>query len=163
MRPTLDEYMMGLARAAAARSTCIRRSVGCVLADGRGRVLAVNYNGVAPKMPHCNEAVLAGADFEDLGGGVARPRKMAETFPHACTGWGLPPGQDSCEASHAEQTALMSCGDVWSIDTCHVTLSPCKACLKLLLNTSCRRIAFAEEWGDPAPRGLWLKAGRAWG
>ena len=56
-RPSIDEYMMRLAQVAASRTTCIRRGVGCALADAGGRVLSVGYNGVPSSMPHCNEAL----------------------------------------------------------------------------------------------------------
>jgi hypothetical protein len=47
MRPTRDEYYLREAELVASRSTCIRRSVGCVLVDAHGRELAKGYNGVA--------------------------------------------------------------------------------------------------------------------
>jgi dCMP deaminase len=148
MRPLLDAYMMELAKVAATRTTCIRRGVGCALMDSRGFLLGLGYNGVASSVPHCNEVHAIGGDYEHL--------------PHVCVGHHLPPGQDSCEAVHAEQNAILQCGDPWKIDTTYVTLSPCKACLKLLLNTSCRRIVFLEEHTDLLPREMWLKAGRSW-
>jgi len=137
-RPTLDQYLMGIAQLAAARTTCIRRGVGCVLANGRGHVLAVGYNGVASGLPHCS------------------------TAGNACQGHDLPPGQDLCEAVHAEQNALLQCCDPWKIAAAYVTLSPCKACLKLLMNTNCQTIVYLEEHTDPMPKALWLKIGRTW-
>jgi dCMP deaminase len=120
-----------------------------VLVNGRGHVLAIGYNGVASGLPHCNDRNPA-----DLWGD--------DKLVHVCVGHDLPPGQDHCEAVHAEQNALLQCRDPWSIDTAYVTLSPCKACLKLLMNTSCRRIVFLEEHVDPMPKELWLKAGKQW-
>jgi len=147
-RPSLDEYLMSLAAVAALRTTCIRRGVGCVLADAHGRVLSVGYNGVARGQPHCNE-----------GFGIARPGEL-QYFPHACKGHDLPPGQDSCEAIHAEQNALVQCREPDLIVTAYVTLSPCKACTKLLLGTMCTRIVFLEEHTDLAPMELWRGTGR---
>lgn len=172
-RPTLDVYLMALATQAALRTTCIRRGVGCVLANTRGHVLAIGYNGVASGLPHCNEATshevnpdLCVVPEDDSPGYFRRPEHWElEVIPmhaNACAGHDLPPGQDSCEAVHAEQNALLQCRDPWTIDTAYVTLSPCKACLKLLLGTSCRRIVFLEEHVDPMPRELWTKAGRGW-
>lgn len=156
MRPDLDHYMMELAKVAATRTTCIRRGVGCVLADAKGHVLSIAYNGVASGMSHCNEAQggqwMVGPTGEDF----------VEHFPNACLGHTLPPGQDSCEAVHAEQNALLQCRDPQTIKTAYVTFSPCKPCLKLLLNTSCRRIVFLEELEDTFSRGLWLSTGRDW-
>lgn len=137
MRPTKEEYFMLLAELASTRATCLKRQVGCTLVDKRGHVLATGYNGVASGMPHCNEG-------------------------NPCKNWDLPPGQDSCEAVHAEQNALLQCRDPWAIDTAYVTLSPCKACLKLLMNTSCRRIIYKSEHSDPWSKDQWLKMGREW-
>ena len=69
MRPTLDQYLMRLAQVAATRSTCVRRSVGCVLADAKGRVLSIAYNGVPAGAAHCRDGLV-------------------------CYGTDLPPGQD---------------------------------------------------------------------
>ena len=157
MRPDLDEYMLRLADVAATRTTCIRRGVGCVLADARGRVLAVAYNGVASGQPHCNEpvvGVVVGYDF----------RKMddAPYMVHACAGHDLPPGQDGCEAIHAEQNALVQCADAARIHTAYVTLGPCKACAKLLLGTTCERVVCRGKHSNTEGRDLWLRAGRLW-
>ena len=149
MRPTLDQYLMELATVAAKRTTCIKRAVGCVLADERGRVLAVGYNGVASGMPHCNDRNPVDLWSDDA-------------LPHACKGHDLPSGQDSCEAVHAEQNAMLQCRDPDKIHTAYVTTSPCKPCVKLLMNTGCRRIVFLEEHTDLWPKEQWLKLGREW-
>lgn len=198
MRPTLDAYLMSLAEVASLRTTCIKRAVGCVLADEKGRVLAIAYNGVASGVAHCNEVADCGHMFpldlsampeaylekmlrgsphvkrEDVTyfrleptpsghhrGGMATCLKFGWA-QHACKGHSLPSGQDSCEAVHAEQNAILQCSDPDRIATAYVTTSPCKPCMKLLLNTGCRRIVFREEHTDPWPREQWLKAGRAW-
>lgn len=148
MRPSRDEWAMKLALLTAQRATCCRRQVGCVLLNARGHVLATGYNGVAAGLPHCN--------YHD---------PYFETgFPHACSGANSPSGTnlDGCQAIHAEQNAMLQCKDVYSIHTCYVTASPCMTCVKLLLNTSCERIVFVEEYPHSAARELWTGAGRAW-
>ena len=153
MRPDLHTFMMGIAQLASLRTTCIRRGVGCVLTNSRGHVLAVSYNGVASGLPHCNESyALTGADGSRQG----------FEHPHTCTGHNLAPGQDKCEAIHAEQNALIQCRDPFEIDTAYVTLSPCIPCMKLLLNTGCRRIIFLEEHSNTEAKEIWEKAGRKW-
>lgn len=67
MRPTKDEYFMRLAQAASTRSTCLRRSVGCVLVDARGHELAIAYNGAASGEPHCNEEQWAYCGKDGVG------------------------------------------------------------------------------------------------
>lgn len=148
MRPNKDQWAQLLALVTSMRGTCLRRQVGCVLVNARGHVLATGYNGVAAGLPHCNEH----DEFCPTG------------YPHACEGAHAPSGQglDQCEAVHAEQNALLQCKDVYTIDTCYVTASPCVTCTKLLLNTSCRRIVFAEVYPHPEAVALWVRAGRSW-
>jgi dCMP deaminase len=148
MRPSRDEWALKLALLTAQRTTCRRRAVGCVLLNARGHVLATGYNGVAAGLPHCNHY----DPFFETG------------FPHACSGANSPSGTnlDGCQAIHAEQNALLQCRDMYAIHTCYVTASPCMTCVKLLLNTSCERIVFVEEYPHSAARELWTGAGRAW-
>jgi dCMP deaminase len=164
MRPTKDQWALQLAKVTAQRATCCRRQVGAVLLNERGHVLATGYNGVAAGQPHCNEVKLIGEDWEDLGDGVSRPRNMVESFPNACPGAQSPSGTnlDGCQAIHAEQNALLQCRDVYAIHTCYVTASPCMTCTKLLLNTTCERIVFIEEYPHTEARDLWVSAGRIW-
>lgn len=149
-RPTKDEYFMAMARIVASRTTCLRRSVGCVLVSERGHVLATGYNGVASGLPHCN------ARGYDL---------LSEaSYPHACVGALAASGHDldACEAIHAEQNALLQCRDVWQIDACYVTTFPCVSCAKLLLGTACRRIIYSEDYAQmPEASALWTRVGRA--
>jgi dCMP deaminase len=137
MRPSKDSTFLAIAKTLALRTTCVRRGVGCVIVNARGHILSTGYNGVAAGLPHCNEG-------------------------HCCQGHDLPPGQDSCEAIHAELNAILQCGDVWAIDTVYVTLSPCERCTKVLLNTSARCIVYAEEHNGKTGKELWQKAGREW-
>lgn len=52
LRPSIDVYMMNLARMAATRATCPRRAVGAILAKD-GKVVSTGYNGAPPSMQHC--------------------------------------------------------------------------------------------------------------
>lgn len=159
-RPTKDEWAIGLARLTSTRTTCLRRSVGCVLLSARGHVLATGYNGVAAGMPHCNERAFKTSS-------MTHDQRLfrTTTYPNACPGADAASGTslDDCHALHGEQNSLLQCRDVYQIHTAYVTTSPCMTCTKLLLNTSCERIVFDEEYsqGD-GPKSLWTKAGRAW-
>jgi dCMP deaminase len=138
MRPTRDETMLKIARDIAERSTCCRRKVGCVLADEHGRVLSMGHNGVPMGHQHCTE--------------------------HPCTGSAMKSGTglDHCLAIHAETNALMFCSDIMKIHTAYVTASPCKACTKALLNTSCRNVVYLDEYPHLDAQELWLNSGRIW-
>jgi len=133
-RPTNNEWLMNMAKVVATRATCARRSVGCVLTDRQGRILATGYNGPPRGFPHCT--------LDDPCPGA-----------HAQSGTGL----ELCQAVHAEQNALLQCRDVDRIHACYVTTSPCVHCVKLLLNTPCQLVFFAEPYAhNDAARTLWL-------
>jgi len=131
-----DEYFSQLTLLVARRSTCARRSVGCVLVSHRGHILGTGYNGVPRGHTHCTDVRCPGASLP--------------------SGTGL----DVCEAIHAEQNALLQCKDVEQIDTAYVTAMPCMTCTKLLLNTSCRRIVYVEPYPHDTAKQLWIKNGR---
>lgn len=162
MRTSRDGWAMEMAVVTAKRSTCLRRHVGCVLLNKRGHVLSTGYNGVAAGMPHCNERQLISADFQPSpkDSTTLIPQKVVEIYPHACEGAKAESGKDLdlCQAIHAEQNALLQCRDVWEIDTCYVTTSPCITCVKLLLNTSCRNIIYYEEYTHLEAKRLWIES-----
>ena len=137
-RISRDRWAMELAKITSLRSTCSRRRVGCVLLNGRGHVIATGYNGVAAGLPHCIDIPCPGA-------------RMA-------SGTGL----DDCQAIHAEQNALLQCRNVYEVEVAYVTTSPCITCVKLLLNTSCQRIVFVEEYPHAQSGQIWTQAGRIW-
>ena len=155
MRITRDQWAIRLALVTAQRSTCLRRAVGCILLDKHGYVLSTGYNGVAAGLPHCSEKEIHERD-DELEADVC--------FPFACMGAFSSSGTDldRCEAIHAEQNALLQCRDPHLVETCYTTTSPCVTCVKLLMNTSCRRIVFVDEYPQLAAKALWLKAGRLW-
>lgn len=139
MRPTLAKTFIDIAHILSRRSTCARRKVGCVLVNSRNHVIGTGYNGVAPGETHCVDTPCKGAL---LPSGV---------------------GHDVCEAVHAEQNALLQCKDVYDIDICYTTTAPCMACTKLLLNTSCSKIIFAEAYDVHCEaRELWERSARTW-
>lgn len=158
MRPDRDQWAMQLAQVTTQRTTCLRRAVGCVLLNARGHVLSTGSNGVAAGQPHCNEPT----DKIWVSGPTGEEAQIL--YGHACPGACAVSGTnlDGCEAIHAEQNALLQCHDVYAIDTCCTTTSPCMTCTKLLLNTSCQRIVFLEEYPHEAAQKLWLSSGRLW-
>lgn len=152
MRPTSDNYFMDMARRASGRSTCVRRSVGCVLVSSRNHVLATGYNGVPSSAEHCNDVAIT---YTEKG-------KKRIVFPNACEGANAKSGQniDACLAVHAEQNAILQCRDASLIDRAYVTAFPCPSCAKLLLNSSCKTVVYGTTYGDDVGRTMWIKAGR---
>lgn len=153
MRPSAQQSNMEVALVVAKRATCIRRSVGCVLVDGRNHIIATGFNGRPAGWTHCNSPKRF----------VPGPGRLSvEIYPNQCDGANAPSGTslEACEAIHAEQNALLQCGDVYNITACYSTASPCITCLKLLLNTSCQTIYYHEEYpGIEVARDLWLAKG----
>lgn len=169
-RVSEDEVWLRVAETVALRGTCLRRKVGAVLVDADGFVLSTGYNGRAAGLPHCDaiadardtigESAYSDAPMPLPGGAVEIRHTLYHPF--ACPGARSPSGSDldACEAIHAEANALLRCPDVRRIAACYVTVSPCVACTKLLLNTSCARIVFREKYVHVDSRRLWT--GRTW-
>jgi len=140
-RPTEDQTNLEHAAVASKRSTCIRRSVGCVLVDENGHILSTGRNGVPKGQPHCNEG-----------------------FP--CKGADAPSGTalTECKAIHAEVNALAHCTDPSRVHTIYVTVSPCKFCVDMLIALpNAKRIVAAAPYpnhSDSEER--WKAMGREW-
>ncbi len=159
-RLTRHQWAMGIAEISAQRSTCLRRNVGCVLLDEDGFILATGVNGVARGVKHCNENV------RPVTGNPPTEANIARAFPNACPGAQAPSGTqlDGCHAIHAEQNAMLRCGDIRRIFACYCTASPCMTCVKLLMNTNCQAIYFLDEYPHLEAMELWLSSqvGRTW-
>jgi dCMP deaminase len=106
----------------------------------RHHIIGTGYNGVAAGLVHC----------------IEKP----------CSGAMLPSGEglDKCEAIHAEANAIMQCKDVFDIHTAFCTTAPCVHCVKLLMNTGCKRIIFFEDYPmAEESKKLWQSTrGRDW-
>jgi len=139
IRITKDHYFTKLVRVVSERGTCVRRQTGCILVNERYHILATGYNGAPSGFDHCFQTPCEGANYE--------------------SGDGL----DKCQAIHAEANALLQCPDVWKIHTAYCTTAPCIHCIKLLLNTSCHIIYFAESYPHmETARMLWTNDNRIW-
>lgn len=138
MRPDKDLYFLTIVQAVSLRASCIRRSVGCVIVDNDHHIMSTGYNGPHSGSIECQDGLCS--------------REQAKS------GEGL----DACCAIHAEQNALLQCPNTMGIYTVYVSASPCITCVKLLLNTSCKRVVFLEEYPHPRSRELWESKGRMW-
>ncbi len=123
LRPSKDENFLELAYVVAKRSSCARSSHGCILVDSKDRIIATGYNGPARGMPNCTERTPCGGAFLKSGEGL-----------------------DKCVAIHAEQNALLQCSDPDKVAVAYITATPCVHCIKMLMNTSCKRIVYGAEY-----------------
>lgn len=163
-RPNLDAYFLALTALISTRSTCLRRSVGCVLVDERNHVLATGYNGVAPGRPHCNQGIENPPVYKDpvvpMG---EREKVITFSYPNACQGHDAPSGTnlEGCGAIHAEENALVQCRDPYAIHTVYCTTEPCVRCTRMLMVTGAKRVVALEAYAGSG-RKLWKGDGRTW-
>ena len=136
-RLSRDMYFLVIAKAVSLRSTCDRRKVGCVLVDVNYHILSTGYNGPASGLPHCTDVGCARKD------------------------WPSGTALETCGAIHAEQNALLQCGNTKAIYTAYITHSPCVTCVKLFMNTGCRRLVFSDPYPHNSEQ-LWNMMGREW-
>ena len=125
-RPGWDEYYLGIARAVAVRSNCIRRQVGAVIVVDNA-IIATGYNGTPVGVRNCCD------------GGC--PRCASEAPSGAA--------YDSCICVHAEQNAIVFAarhGNATQGGTLYTTLRPCFGCLKESIQAGIREIVFAEPF-----------------
>ncbi|HLF69642.1 MAG TPA: deaminase [Actinomycetota bacterium] len=117
-RADWDTYFLGLAAAAASRSSCTQDKHGAVMVSKR-RIRSTGYNGTPTGYGHCDE------------GACPRGKKGDPTKP--C--WGL----------HAEANALLYTGpEEREGATLYVTCPPCIECAKLIANSGLREVVAQE-------------------
>ncbi len=117
---------MRVAKVIATMSTCPRREVGAVILNDLGHVLATGFNGVPSGMTSC---------FTTDCGASSEPSRDS---------------LDRCLAVHAEMNALMQLRSPREATTIVLTTSPCKHCIKMLLNTSIDFIVYGELYDQDA-------------
>jgi dCMP deaminase len=123
-----NEYYLGIAKAVAMRSTCLRKAYGAIIVKN-DRVMATGYNGVPVGEAHCTECTKRGHG------------KDIETYL-------------SCKSCHAEQNALLVPSrqemlgadlylagfDVKSGEHVECEAWPCEICLRLIKNAGINRV-----------------------
>lgn len=115
MRPSWDDYLLGVADAVAARADCSRRQVGVVIADTGHRIISTGYNGSPAGGPSC----LAGQC----------PRGTSGVAP----GSSYDTGPGTCIAVHAEANAIVYAdGHRLRGATLYSTEAPCQGCSRLI-------------------------------
>lgn len=122
LRPEMDEVLIHVAHAMAARATCSYLHVGAIVAR-EGRILTSGYNGAPAGMPHCDHA----------------PRVPGEPVTPCTT------------AVHAEANAVAFAaryGTALDGGTMYTTVSPCVACAQLIINSGINRVVTDSLYRD---------------
>ncbi|GHV72600.1 cell division protein DedD [Bacteroidia bacterium] len=121
VRPSWDEYFMGLARAVALRATCSRGRSGCVIVRDK-QLLVTGYVGSPKGLPHCN----------DVGHQIKKTIHEDGHITEHCV-----------RTVHAEQNAICQaarCGVVLENSTLYCRMTPCRVCAMLIINCGIRRV-----------------------
>ena len=135
-RISKDKTYLEVAVALSRRSTCCDKQVGCVIINSQNEIIATGYNGAPRGTRHCI----------DIGYCV----KDKYCDPNLCV------------SAHAEQNALLQCRVPEQIHTIYTTLSPCISCIRIIMNTPCKRIVFIHEHKHPYAKDMWTKKGGEW-
>src|SRR5579863_6848079 len=104
-RDSWDIYFMDIAQVIASRSTCLKKSVGCVIVSKDRHILSTGYNGSIKGTPHCTEV---GCDIE---------------------------GERCIRTIHAEANGIVQAArsGVSLLDSSiYITTSPCWLCFKMI-------------------------------
>lgn len=118
-----------MAFAMAQRSTCIDKQVGCVIVNANNEIIATGYNGSPRGFQHCCDIGFCIKDrYND---------------------------SNMCPSAHAEQNAILQCRVPEQIHTIYLTLSPCVSCIRIIMNTTCKRIVFLNEHKHTYAKNMW--------
>jgi len=114
-----DEVLLLSTKIWAERSTCLRRQVGAVIARDF-RPISVGYNGAPSGLPHCT--------------------------PSTCN------EKNRCKNTvHAEINAILQAAkNGTSIEgaTLYVSLEPCEACSRAIINSGIKEVYYIEPYGS---------------
>lgn len=125
-------YYLDIARSVAARSTCLRKKIGCVIVNN-DEIVSTGYNGAPRGRENCI----------DLG--YCSKKKFFPDLRHA--------GYDACRSIHAEQNAIISAARKDMIDSTLYLVSyradtkeydegasSCQMCRKMIINSGISKV-----------------------
>ena len=127
VRPSWDEYFLGIMDAVRLRGTCDRGKAGAVLVKNN-RILTTGYVGAPIGLPHCDQV---GHLFHE----VMNPD---HTISKHCI-----------RTTHAEQNAIVQAARYGiPIDgaTLYVNMEPCFVCAKMIINSGIKRVVARKRY-----------------
>lgn len=127
VRPTWDEYFLGIMDAVATRATCDRGRTAAVIVKDK-RILSTGYVGSPMGVPHCDEVGHEMKKVIDEDGSVS---------------------QHCVRTSHAEQNAIsLAARNGVAIDgaTIYCKLAPCYTCAKMIINAGIKRVVCRKRY-----------------
>ena len=130
MRPSWDEYFMGIAQVVASRSVCLRHKIGAVIVNADRQILSTGYNGPPRGMKHCAERGGCIRETEGVASGTR---------------------QEYCFGLHAEQNAIVQAareGIGLLGSTLYCTYKPCSLCARMIVNAGICEVHFVADYPD---------------
>lgn len=127
LRPSWDEYFMGISEMVGTRATCDRGKSGSVIVRDR-RILSTGYVGSPAGVAHCDEA----------GHEMHTVKHEDGTETRHCI-----------RTTHAEQNAIVQAARVGvSLDggTLYCKMTPCYACAKIIINAGIVRVVASQDY-----------------
>jgi len=127
MRPSWDDYFLGLVDQIAARATCDRGKSGCVVVRNK-RIICTGYVGSPSGMPHCDEA---GHDMKQMIDEDGTTR------------------QHCVRTVHAEQNAICQAaryGLQLDGTTLYCSMEPCRVCAMLIASSGITRVVAKRRY-----------------
>lgn len=127
MRPSWDEYFLGLVDQVAARATCDRGKSGCVVVRSK-RIICTGYVGSPSGLPHCDES---GHEMKQL---IDEDGTMR---------------QHCVRTVHAEQNAICQAaryGLQLDGTTLYCSMEPCRVCAMLISSSGIARVVAKRRY-----------------
>ena len=121
VRPSWDEYFIGLTQEVAKRATCDRGRSGCIIVKEK-RIVATGYVGSPPGLAHCDDVGHLFKKVIDEDGTVR---------------------QHCVRTTHAEQNAICQAaryGTPLEGTTLYCKMEPCRVCAMLIISAGIRRV-----------------------
>jgi dCMP deaminase len=141
MRPSWDEYFLGLVDQVAARATCDRGKSGCVVVRDK-RIICTGYVGSPSGLPHCDESGHELKQMIDEDGTTRR---------------------HCVRTVHAEQNAICQAaryGLPLEGTTLYCSMEPCRVCAMLIASSGISRVVAKRRYhAGQETRDLLTRAG----
>lgn len=139
MRPTWEDYFLGLLPAIAARSTCDRGRCAAVFVRDNA-ILTTGYAGAPKGFPHCDDS---GHIFEFVG----KERYTLHTS--------LDKVEKHCiRGAHAEMNCIYRASEVGVSlrgSVLYCTMFPCFRCAMALVQVGCKKVVAQNEYQGSKP------------
>lgn len=142
VRPTWDEYFLGLLEFLGKRGTCDRGRSGAVVVSEANTILATGYVGSPPGQPHCDDVGHMMKTVTDEDGNSS---------------------QHCVRTLHAEENAILQCAkDGIKLDgaTIYCKMVPCYNCAMRIVRVGVKRVVAQKRYhADKSSLELFKSAG----